>query len=153
MDLDPKTTKFAFIKLIPGKLSLINQYHKEGKIAGRDVMALIACLQFCNWRTGKCSVTPKVLSEVLGTAQNNVRASLKRLRLCGLLVEHVERGGYKVLIPHPKIFECCNGKPRGMLLHAYYAAVYGPDYGDHIQDHEIEPDGEDPEDETLDLEV
>lgn len=140
MDLDVKTTKFAFIKLIPGRLALINQYHKEGKIAGRDIMALIACLQFCNWRTGKCSVTPKVLSEVLGTAQNNVRASLKRLRLCGLLVEHVERGGYKVLIPHPKIFECCNGKPRGLLLHAYYTAFYGPNYKDHVEDFEIEAD-------------
>lgn len=118
----------SFIRLSTEKLLDVVHLAQNKHIQGRDLVVLMLALHFCNWKTGKARFTAKRMSDILGTAQNNVRASLKRLRLCSLLVQAEERDGTPYYIPHPKIFVCGNGKPRGLLLKAYYDAVYGKDH-------------------------
>ena len=115
----------SFIRLSTERLLDVVQLAQDKHIQGRDIVVLMLALHFCNWKTGKARFTAKRMSEILGTAQNNVRASLKRLRLCSLLVQAEERDGTPYYIPHPRIFVCGNGRPRGLLLKAYSDAVYG----------------------------
>lgn len=115
----------SFIRLSTERLLDVVRLAQNKHIQGRDLVVLMLALHFCNWKTGKAKFTAKRMSEILGTAQSNVRASLKRLRLCSLLVQAEERDGTPYYIPHPKIFVCGNGRPRGLLLKAYNDAVYG----------------------------
>lgn len=162
--LGPSTldvAKTGFIKLINHRLPiLLASIHKK-EVSGRDIIVLLTCLHFTNWKTGKCKVTTKKLSEVLDTAQPNIRGSLRRLKACNLIVNAEDRDGTPYMIPHPKLFECASGKARGLLLKGYYSAIYGDDYEASVQDEELEyfgsqpstlqspdldPDGDDSED-------
>lgn len=127
-----------FIKLSTTGMLDIVQLTKESKIHGRDITVLMMALYFCNWKTGKSRFTIKKLSEMLDTATTNIRASMKRLRACGLLVEAEDRDGTPYFIPHPKIFVCSTGKARGLLLKTYYKAIHGQNFEDCIQDAELE---------------
>lgn len=135
-----------FVKLSTIKILEVAHLTKDSKIFGRDLSVLMVALHFCNWKTGKARFTVKRLSEVLETAPSNIRASMKRLRVCGLLVEAEDRDGTQYFIPNPKIFVCSTGKARGLLLRTYYEAVYGKDFKDCIQDPELETFMMDPED-------
>ena len=137
----------SFIRHSTEKLLDVVHLAQNKHIQGRDLVVLMLALHFCNWKTGKARFTAKRMSEILGTAQSNVRASLKRLRLCSLLVQAEERDGTPYYIPHPKIFVCGNGRPRGLLLKAYNDAVYGKDH-EHCTD-ELEPQEQDFEQEPF----
>jgi len=127
-----------FMKLSTSGMLDIVQLTKKNSIHGRDLTVLMLALYFCNWKTGKSRFTIKKLSEMLDTAPTNVRASMKRLKACGLLVEAEDRDGTPYFIPHPKIFVCSAGKARGLLLKTYYEAIHGEDFEDCIQDIELE---------------
>lgn len=133
--MDPAKT--GFIKLMNARLSIIFGLARNKEINGRDMFVLLACLHFTNWKTGKSRTTTKKLSDLLGTAQPNIRGSFRRLKACGLIAEVEDRDGTPYMIPHPKLFECASGKARGLLLKAYYDQVFGED-ADSIQDEELE---------------
>lgn len=153
--------KAGFIKLMNDRLPIVFSLIRFKKISGRDVLVLLVCLHFTSWKTGKCQVATKKISEMLGTALPNVRGSMRRLKACGLIMDAVDTSGTPYMIPHPKLFECSSGKARGLLLHNYYKGVYGQDYELSIEDEELEflnnkapaldpadsqPDGDDLED-------
>lgn len=129
---------FGFIKLINTRLPILFQYIQSKDIAGRDLSVLLCCLYFTNWKTGKCRVTTRRLSDTLSTAQTNIRASIRRLRACKLIAEAQDRDGTSYLIPHPKLFQCSTGRARGLLLRAFYLDVYGPSFHELVEDEELE---------------
>lgn len=118
------------------RLGILFDLLQTKKIANRDVLVLLVCLYFTNWKTGKTRVTTKKISETLDTATSNVRASLRRLKDAKLIAEDTEKDGTSFMIPHPKLFECCSGKLRGLLLKKYYAAAYDQDF--QPEDEELE---------------
>jgi len=132
------SAKFGFIKLMNHKLSIILSLAGEKKVTGRDILVLIACVHFTDWKTGRSRVTTKKISELLGTAQPNVRGSLRKLKAYGLIADVEDRDGTLYMIPHPKIFECSSGKARGLLLKNYYEGVYGKNKAASIEDEEME---------------
>jgi len=153
--------KTGFLRLMNERLPVIFSLIQAKKVSGRDILVLLVCLHFTSWKTGKCRVATKKISELLGTALPNVRGSMRRLKACGLITDAVDTSGIPYMIPHPKLFECSAGKARGLLLKNYYAGVYGQNYELSIQDEELEfleakpsashltdshPDGDDLED-------
>lgn len=130
--------KVRFIRLMNERLPAIFSLMRDKKLSGRDISVLLACLYFTNWKTGKCRVTTKKVSEVLGTSQANVRNSMRKLKSCNMIVDASDANGTSYMIPHPKIFECSNGKARGLLLKSYYSVVYGPDFEGCVEDEELE---------------
>lgn len=138
MTANTPANSFGFIKLVNNKLPILFQYIQSKDIAGRDLCVLLCCLYFTNWKTGKCRVTTRRLSDTLSTAQTNIRASIRRLRACKLIAEAQDRDGTSYLIPHPKLFQCSTGKARGSLLKAFYLDVYGPDFQELVEDDELD---------------
>ena len=130
--------KAGFIKLMNDRLPILFLLTRSKKISARDVLVLLVCLHFTSWKTGKCQVATKKISEMLGTALPNVRGSMRRLKACGLIMNAVDTSGTPYMIPHPKLFECSSGKARGLLLHNYYKGVYGQDYELSVEDEELE---------------
>lgn len=130
--------KTGFLRLMNERLPIVFSLIQAKRVSGRDILVLLVCLHFTSWKTGKCRVTTKKISEMLGTALPNVRGSMRRLKACGLITDAVDTSGVPYMIPHPKLFECSAGKARGLLLKNYYSGVFGQSYESFIEDEELE---------------
>lgn len=148
-----KTAEFGFTRLVNKNIKVLLDHVKSKEIAPRDAMVLMAIVAFCDWKTGRTNVTVKRLSETLETAAPNIRASIRRLRACRLLVSTTNNEGIQVFIPHPNIFQCGSGKSRGLTLKLYYQEIYGKDFRSKALDVELEEYLEKPGRSSLEAEI
>lgn len=116
------STKFLSL-YVDGLLSLISDI-TEGSIQSRDLVVLIIHIIHSDWRTGRCRLTVKRVSEMLNRKPVTLYPSIKRLKTSGLMVPIKDsRTGEKLYIISPHLLKIGSAQARGFLLKTYYEAI------------------------------
>ena len=85
----------------------------------RDSAVVLGLVAHMNWRTGRCNVKGTVLAEQLKMKQPDVAASIKRLKVEGLLtraVDPIKHEAYYLF--NPRLI-WVGGEKRGYLFHLW----------------------------------
>lgn len=91
----------------------------ERRLQLRDSAVVLGLVAHMNWRTGRCNVKGTVLAEQLKMKQPDVAASIKRLKVEGLLtraVDPVKHEAYYLF--NPRLI-WIGGEKRGYLFHQW----------------------------------
>lgn len=116
------STKFLSL-YVDGLLSLISDI-TAGNIQSRDLVVLIIHIIHSDWRTGRCRLTVKRVSEILKRKPVTLYPSIKRLKTSGLMVPIKDsRTGEKLYIISPHLLKIGSAQARGFLLKTYYEAI------------------------------
>lgn len=108
-----------------GLMDFISRVSQE-KLQNRDLIVLMIYVIHTDWRTGRCRITAKRVSEILGYQLRTLYPSIRRLKEQDLLVPIKDsRTGEKLHLVSPHFMRAGSGKAKGFMLKTYYDAISG----------------------------